>query len=522
VLTYLVAVALAMAVASVLTPIVAKLAHRFHWLDVPGEARKVHTRAIPRLGGIAVVIAFFTPIIGLAIYTNEISDLMYNDSRLVSALICGALVIVGLGIYDDIRGANAWTKLAVQATVATGMWFAGFRINLLGIPFGDAVAVGYLSLPLTVLWLTGVINALNLIDGLDGLASGVALFAMMVLFTVSYIDHAVLLCVLAAALSGALMGFLFFNFNPARIFLGDSGSMFLGFILASISLWTQRKGATAVALLVPVIALGLPLLDTTLSVVRRVGRGQNPFHADREHLHHRLLALGLSHRNAVLTMYTASAVFALGALAILDNDSTRRAIALSTVAVAVLLLVRRVGVFNRLVEAPPELQSSGVRDEVREAARRIRTSADTDGAWRELASVAKLLSCEEIRLAWHFDDDEQVYHWRSAAALAGETNSVEWRLDHTAGPYDHVRRMPLEERGRYLGGLTALRVRETVKPGPAEQELFLEMLRDALIDFGLEHSIRLTIRAQQPQDRNIVSLASGRVGMLGGGSALSR
>jgi UDP-GlcNAc:undecaprenyl-phosphate GlcNAc-1-phosphate transferase len=498
VLTYVVTFMVALAVAAVLTPVVTHFAHKNNWLDRPNEARKIHTRAVPRLGGIAVVTAFFAPIIGLWIYTNRISGLIYADATLVAALACGAGAVVALGVYDDLRGADAKLKLAVQSVVAATMWFAGFRIELLGNPLGETIQLGYLSLPLTMLWIVGVVNALNLIDGLDGLASGIALFTVVVLFGVAFVDHKVLLCVFAAALAGSLVGFLFFNFNPARIFLGDSGSMFLGFILACISIWTQRKGATAVALLIPVIALGVPILDTTLSFLRRVLRGKNPFKADREHVHHRLLALGLSHRSAVMTLYTASAVFGLGALALLDNDTTHRAIALSTVAVVVILLVHKVGLFGSPAAAKEslELAHNLMRDEVRATARGIRSAATAELAWGVLTEALPRLDCEEIRLSIEISDaKEHVYHWRRAVASEEDP----WRLDGPT-PEAATIRVPLGEAEERFGELAVL-LTEPIAHSPerASRGLIFEIVREALIDFH--------VATKTEGERSVVRLA---------------
>ncbi len=486
-LTYLVAFLVSLLIAAVATPLVTRVAHARGLYDMPSEARKVHTRPIPRLGGIAVVTAFFAPLAGLAIYTNRISDLLYADARLMGAFTAGALGIVALGVYDDLRGASARLKLAVQITVAVAMWFAGFRIELLGNPFGAVFQLGWLSLPLTTLWLVGVTNAVNLIDGLDGLASGIALFVSVVLFGASFIDNAVLLCLLSAALGGSLVGFLFFNFNPAKIFLGDSGSMFLGFVLAAISVWTQRNGATAVALLIPMIALGVPLFDTTSSFLRRIARGQNPFRADREHVHHRLLALGLSHRNAVLTLYAVSGVLALGALALLDNDTTRRAIVLSTVAVAVFILVRRIGI----LQLPGVIQRSTVRhDVVRAAGRTIRDAQTPELAWRAALGVLETLGCEEVRLTLsseraNAERRDHVYRWRLREHQA-------WRLGEL--PTEGVLSFPLTEEGVNFGSLALLH------PQPSQlNQLLLQSLVDAMIDFCV-----LDAREQAPVVKLVV------------------
>ena len=509
-LTYLITFVCSLLVALLVTPFVTRLAHANSWYDHPAKGRKIHSRPIPRVGGLAVVLAFFTPLFGLAVYTNRISGLLYADATMVSALCLGATAIVALGLYDDLRGTDAPQKLLVQTAVAVGLWCTGFRMELLGNPFGDPIELGILSLPMTWLWMVGVINALNLIDGLDGLASGTALIASIVLFGVAFVEGAVLLCVFTAALAGALLGFLFFNFNPARIFLGDSGSMFLGYVLAAASLWTQVKAATAVALLIPFVALGLPILDTTLSFVRRLAKGKSPFRADAEHMHHRLIALGLSHRNAVVTLYVLSAIFALGAFALLDSDATRRTIVLSSVAATVFLVVRRIGV----VRAPglfhqSEGSSPSTRDLIRVGARRIRTANNVDAAWRTTIDVLSELGCDEIQLAWHemaaesTQRREQVLMWR-------RRDNGSWRL---RDPMVHDERrviLDLREEDHIFGELYLLRAGNR----SLDAELGIELTRDALIDFCVQRANRekpdtpRVVRSPKPKPASAAGLRS--------------
>ena len=390
-LTYLVAFVLAAAVAAGLTPLVVAWAKKLQLLDQPDSIRKLHGRAVPRLGGVAVVTAFLVPVVALALHDNDVAAAVYADWRLALAFIGGALAIVALGVYDDLRSTDARKKLIVQALVASAMWLAGFRVEHVGGSLGFSMALGALSFPITVAWIVGVVNAVNLIDGLDGLASGIALAATVVLLGVALFQDQVLLALLMVALAGALVGFLIFNFNPAKIFLGDSGSLFLGFVLAVASLWTHQKANAAAAVtLLPLFALAVPLLDTTLCIVRRAARGQHPFTPDREHLHHRLMALGLSHRNAVLALWGVAAVFGAAALMLLDQHPVRRGVAIVLALAVGAYLVKRVGLFG---ETPWASKRLLVR--ARSVASQVRTAPSYEHAWRELQSVLPTLGCDE-------------------------------------------------------------------------------------------------------------------------------
>jgi UDP-GlcNAc:undecaprenyl-phosphate GlcNAc-1-phosphate transferase len=419
-LTFLIAFLLAMTVAAVLTPTVAWAAHRFGLLDQPDFNRKVHVRAIPRLGGIAVVLGMLAPILALTLHENRIAAALFANERLVLAFVVGALGIVGLGIYDDLKGARARLKFIVQIAVAVVMWAAGFRIEAVGGSLGFAVDVGLLSLPLTVFWFVGVINAVNLIDGLDGLAAGIALIAATALFGVALMSGQVLLALFMAALGGALGGFLFFNFNPARIFLGDSGSLFLGYVLATTSLWTHHKAATATVITaLPLFVVAVPLLDTTLCIIRRVSRGQSPFSPDREHLHHRLMALGLSHRGAVLTLYGVAAIFALAGVSLLSSDVARIAVAMSAALVAGVVLVARVGLFG---DQPRDARA--LVDLADEKARVVQQAPTIDAAWREVEEALPALGCAEAELVVPLEHarEARVLRWRRTASTIIDTD----------------------------------------------------------------------------------------------------
>jgi UDP-GlcNAc:undecaprenyl-phosphate GlcNAc-1-phosphate transferase len=338
------------ATAAVLTPAVRNLAHRCGWLDHALTSRKIHGKPIPRLGGLAIVLAFFAPLVALLFVNSGVGSQFYAMPRRAFGLFAGGLAIAALGVLDDLRGTGAKTKFLVQFAVAGAMYWLGYRIDVLANPFGPDIQLGLLGLPFTLLWIAGVINAMNLIDGLDGLAGGVALIAVVTTFVLAAKGGGAPLMVLfTAALAGAVLGFLFYNFNPASIFLGDTGSLFLGYVFAVLSLQSLQKGATAVIVLAPLLALGFPILEVGLTFVRRalVSGMASVLRADHEHIHHRLIARGMTHRNAVLTLYVAC--IGLGGfafLAVLANGQGK-ALLVAIVATAIIAGVRALGYRRR-------------------------------------------------------------------------------------------------------------------------------------------------------------------------------
>jgi UDP-GlcNAc:undecaprenyl-phosphate GlcNAc-1-phosphate transferase len=337
----------ALAVTACLTPLVRRLALALGAVDDP-TARRVHTRTIPRMGGIAIVLGFFLPLLAVFALNTGTARIFFGAPRLVAALVTGSLLVAGLGLFDDIVGVGAKAKLAVQIAAGCIAFAGGLRIDALSLPLFGAVPLGILALPATVLWIIAIINALNLIDGLDGLAGGVAFFACLTNFIVAVLGGNILIGFISATLAGAIVGFLFFNFNPAKIFMGDSGSMFLGFVLACSSLLGAgtQKSPTIIAILVPLIALGLPIMDMLFAVARRFMERRSIFSADRGHIHHRLLDLGLTHRRAVLVLYGVSLAFTLVALAMHFGRSWQVGGALVALTVLLVGVVRFVGYIN--------------------------------------------------------------------------------------------------------------------------------------------------------------------------------
>lgn len=305
--------AVACVVALIVTPIVRAIAHRYAWLDQP-EERKVHQVPVPRLGGVAMAVGFAAAIAVVVLASPTLDSPAELGRSYVPAIFAAVLLLVAVGIYDDIRGMRAMIKLAFQIGAAVLAWQLGLRIEQLPIG-GDPIELGALSLPLTVIWIVGVINAINLIDGLDGLAAGISLTALGAFGLVAAADRMDPILPIIAATGGAAAGFLAYNLHPASIIMGDTGAMFLGFIVAAVGISLTQESVNPTSILVPIVALGVPLLDMMWAIVRRTARGEPFFVADRGHVHHQLLRLGLSQRDAMLLLTAVSA--GLGLLAVL-------------------------------------------------------------------------------------------------------------------------------------------------------------------------------------------------------------
>jgi len=400
----LLVLAVSAAAAASITPIVRYLALRACLVDHAIASRKIHRRPVPRLGGVAIVVAFAVTVLGALAVDTGLRGAATADAERTAGLLLGGLVIAALGLWDDVRGVRARHKLAIQASVALLAWWLGFRIDEVANPFGAPLQLGVFGLPFTVLWITGIVNALNLIDGLDGLAAGVAAIAVSTNLVVAGMNDQVLLVLLTAALAGAALGFLVHNFNPASIFMGDTGSMFLGFVLATTSIQAHQKSTASVALLVPVVALALPIGDTLLAMCRRAMRGAPLFGADREHVHHRLLALGLSHRQAVLALYGAALILALAALALAASPGWAAALTvLMALAAGLGLGIARLG-YAKTVGAPgvrdTRRRNLTVRARIRRIGQALRSARTPEDVWEQVEDAATLLGAGCVSLSF--------------------------------------------------------------------------------------------------------------------------
>ena len=289
-------------------------------MNPPLLNRHVHTKPVPRLGGVAI---YFSVVLVLmfAMLVSMWTGTPYPFRlRALASLMGPATIVFFLGVYDDLRGADPYLKLGVQACAGALLYWSGFGIQHFDFISSSDALRSALGLPLTVFWVLLITNAINLIDGLDGLAAGSALFSTIVIFVISLLRHNFFVSLITIVLAGAILGFLRFNFNPATIFLGDSGSLFVGFMLSALALAGSQKATTIVAVTIPVIAFGLPILDVTLAVARRLLSAKPLFDADNDHIHHKLLKRGLSHRAAVLILYGVTAGFGLLSMALLHGE----------------------------------------------------------------------------------------------------------------------------------------------------------------------------------------------------------
>lgn len=303
---------LAIALSFFLTPIAKKFAIKVGAIDVPKDNRRVHTKPIPRMGGLAIYAAF-------TICMFLFSDIEFNK---LLGIFIGSSILVITGMVDDVKPLRASLKLLIQIGAALVLVHFGFRIEFLTNFFKESGYIFFdgLSIPITVIWIVGITNTINLVDGLDGLATGIATIAAFTFAYVSYSTGNVSVAVLSLMLAGSSLGFLPHNFNPASIFMGDTGAYFLGFVLAAISIEGTLKGTTALTLIIPVLALGLPIFDTAFAIIRRALNKKPIFGADKGHFHHRLLHIGLGQKRAVLVLYLISLLMGATAIAIINHE----------------------------------------------------------------------------------------------------------------------------------------------------------------------------------------------------------
>ena len=290
-LRILLTIALAFAISFAATPVVKAFAQKMGAMDVPDGKRRVHDHPIPRMGGLAIFLGFLLSVVLFADITRQVRGIML-----------GAVLIVACGAIDDVVNLRAWIKLLVQVTAAVIAVVHGVVIEFFSNPIifsnKELLILGWLAVPVTILWIVGITNSVNLIDGLDGLAVGVSTIASTTMFVVALLVSEGNVALMLAALMGACVGFMPYNLNPAKIFMGDTGALLLGYVLSTVSVVGMFKTYALVTFVVPILALFLPLFDTSCAFFRRILRGQSPMHPDRGHLHHRLIDMGLSQKHS--------------------------------------------------------------------------------------------------------------------------------------------------------------------------------------------------------------------------------
>jgi len=317
-----------------ITPLVKKLAFKIGATDRPNH-RKVHQKIMPRLGGLAIYIAF---IVGVLVLNP-------NHGYEIPILI-GSSIIIITGLLDDVFELSAKVKLVGQLLAASVVVFGGVQVEYINLPFGSELEFGIFSIPLTILWIVGITNAINLIDGLDGLAAGVSAIALITISLMAMLKGDLYVMGMGLILLGSILGFLIYNFHPAKIFMGDTGALFLGYMIAVLSL-LGFKNVAAVSFVIPVIILGVPISDTFFAIIRRIVNKKPLSAPDKSHLHHCLLRLGYSHRQTVLIIYGMSAVFGVAAIFLSKTTLWGSFLVIAVLLIAIELIVEKIGLVGK-------------------------------------------------------------------------------------------------------------------------------------------------------------------------------
>ncbi len=456
-----------------LTPLARTFARARGWMDRPDGGRKQHGAPVPRIGGVAVYGAFLlSSSLLLALEPLGLAP----GSALVSAygpLLVACAAVMGVGLLDDIRGVPPAGKILVQALAALYLYDNGFRIDAISNPFdGATTSLGWAALPLTVLWFVSMSNAFNLIDGLDGLAAGIGLFSTTTLFLAAALNERWEIVMLSAALAGSLLGFLRYNFNPASIFLGDSGALFVGFALAAFAIRGSMKSSAAVAVAAPLLALAVPLVDAAIAVLRRLISGRRVFQADGDHIHHRLVRRGLSPRGAVITLYAVAGLF--GALSLLTMTERSQVIGVVVIASSIVtwIGIQQLG-YGEFVELQRRLrhglleerQSIGNNVYLKDLGARFAAAADAPALRATLVEALERLGFSSFELQGE----------RHVARLLPAWGAAEARPE-TPTP-GSIWRVPLHDGPRLLGLLLLYR---PLVQAPFEAELLVGALQARL------------------------------------------
>lgn len=379
-IVYVVLALLVAAVVSFLmTPVVKTFAYKVGAIDVPKDARRMHKVPIPRLGGLAIFIGF---LVSIVLFVN------IRGNQQMQSILLGSVIIVILGVVDDITPLPAMFKFVVQIVAAAIPAMNGVVIQAVSNPnvFSDNLywVLGWLSIPVTVIWIVAITNSVNLIDGLDGLANGVSAISATTVLIIALLGSESQVALVMAALVGACVGFMPYNLNPAKIFMGDTGATFLGYILATMSIQGLFKFYAVISFAVPFLILGLPIFDTTFAFIRRIAHGQSPMHADRGHIHHRLIDMGLNQKQAVATLYVISAILGLSAVVLTTGGEQKAMLFFAALCIVALVAARVVfpkEVREELHEELEELKEHGHHESAHP--HQDKPSQDADGKEKE-------------------------------------------------------------------------------------------------------------------------------------------
>jgi len=435
--TPLIAFFLSVFISYSVTILVIKFATKRAILDDVGNYRKIHSVPVPRLGGIGIFVAFMIPMVILTFFHRNLASAAFKDiyySETIGIFI-GATVAFLMGLYDDIKDLSAKGKLFFQFIAGAIACYFSLIISEVYLPFLGNIHLGIWSIPITILWFMVCMNAVNLLDGLDGLAAGVGLLVSITILLMSLIFENTPNMILAACLSGALLGFLYHNFYPAKIYMGDSGSMCLGFLLASLGIWGSRNTETSVSLLIPVIALGLPILDTSLAIIRRLSKKLPVSMPDRMHIHHKLLTMGLSHRRTVLIMYGMCIVLGVLALLLTLEKNELTIIILGSLTIIVFISVRLFGELrvNKLMSSLSEnikenKNNSDTRVALEVLSHQLDTAKDIEEVWSSCGRIWEKLKLDKaiLFIGAHPSTKADSYHWDSEPhELSSSINNIE-------------------------------------------------------------------------------------------------
>ncbi len=413
---YAIIFCLAFTATVLLAPVVRFVAVQIGAVDHPDGHRKVHTKVTPRLGGPVLALAMLAAAGMYAWMSPQTGRAFLSDVPLIRVwgFLAGLVIILVLGTWDDIAPVKPRTKLAFQTLAVLVCFATGYRINVPLLPSGPVADL--LSLPLTWFWMVACINAMNLVDGMDGLASGVAFFAGAVIFVLAAVFGRLSVAVVSVAMLGSVVGFLMYNFHPAVMFLGDSGSLLLGYMIAILAWTGSLKSHATVALLIPVLALGLPIMDTLLAILRRLSRRLPVSQADREHIHHKLLAIGFSHKEAVIVLYAACLTLAAAALAAASASSLVVGVVLAGLCICAMLAVHMIGAgelfafFRRLGESIRARGGERLDSAAKRAAFWLALSESPEQVARSLEQYLAVLGASGARIMRPSDPLEPIVH----------------------------------------------------------------------------------------------------------------